>query len=185
MARIARVVPGLSASKRLRTLLDFYGRPVDRFKCIPQKICQVSVEMRESHNRLEKGKHRPHRGKMLDPLVSLGLLVPLACRFAFGPEYLTCSWSHSRQIVQGTLPISIRPVCIVVRPRVVFDPHCADLPGMPLLNPCVTCTGRRNSSRAGFRSFPYRGKSFVGSAVSILVCAGKFSQPVRPWGKVS
>ena len=56
---------GLSASQTIvRTLLGCYGRPIDCFQCIPQKICQVSGEIRESHDRLEKGKHRSDRDKM-------------------------------------------------------------------------------------------------------------------------
>jgi hypothetical protein len=34
------------------------------FSMHPTAICQVSEEIRESHHRLEKGKHRRHRNKM-------------------------------------------------------------------------------------------------------------------------
>ena len=65
LARIARVVPGLSVSQTIvRTLLGCYRRPIDCFKCIPQKICQVLGEIREPRDRHEKRNHRPHRRKM-------------------------------------------------------------------------------------------------------------------------
>ena len=65
MARIARVVPGCPHPQTIvRTLLGCYGKTNRLFSMHPTAICQVSEEMRESHGRIEKGKHRPHRDKM-------------------------------------------------------------------------------------------------------------------------